>query len=262
MTFGLSSKRPTHAASHGRRSQGGVDQVERISRHRLQVRIRCQHRALSLRQPHDGGVGDCDRCPGLGAMMQSQTDQCRRTCPGGVWSPGQLANCPRQFCKSGSSLLSRNDARARVPNQRHPTQSEACLVCSRGRVDALESDLAVENQDGPVEVVAMTDDAPEEFEGRLQMGRRVVLVIQSADGLHVPISMKPILSKRMHSKETVSQPYQPLDHWVMRQRHQTPRQSGESQICRSATVQFPRQNLCEWWRKCPWVQHFGTHHVG
>ena len=26
-----------------------------------------------------------------------------------------------------------------------------------------------------------TDDAPEEFEGRLQMGRRVVLVLQSAD---------------------------------------------------------------------------------
>ena len=34
-----------------------------ISRHRLQVRIRCHHRALSLRQPHDGGVGDCDRLP-------------------------------------------------------------------------------------------------------------------------------------------------------------------------------------------------------
>ena len=49
-------------------------------------------------------------------------------------------------------------------------------------VDALESDLAVEDQDGPVEVFAMTDDASEEFEGRPQMGRRVVLVPQSAEG--------------------------------------------------------------------------------
>ena len=48
-------------------------------------------------------------------------------------------------------------------------------------VDALESDLAVEDQGRPVEV-AMTDDAPEEFEGRPQMGRRVVLVPQSANG--------------------------------------------------------------------------------
>ena len=43
-------------------------------------------------------------------------------------------------------------------------------------VDALESDLAVEDQDGPVEVFAMTDDVPEELEGRPQMGRRVGLV--------------------------------------------------------------------------------------
>ena len=49
-------------------------------------------------------------------------------------------------------------------------------------VYALESDLAVEDPDGPVEVFAMTDDAPEELEGRPVMGRRVVLVPQSADG--------------------------------------------------------------------------------
>ena len=49
-------------------------------------------------------------------------------------------------------------------------------------VDALESDLVVEDLDGPVEVFAMTDAAPEEFEGRPVMGRRVFLVPQSADG--------------------------------------------------------------------------------
>ena len=49
-------------------------------------------------------------------------------------------------------------------------------------VDALESDLVVEDPDGPVEVFGMTDAAPEEFEGRPVMGRRVVLVPQSADG--------------------------------------------------------------------------------
>ena len=49
-------------------------------------------------------------------------------------------------------------------------------------VDALESDLVVEDPDGPIEVFAMTDAAPEEFEGRLVMGRRVVLVPQCADG--------------------------------------------------------------------------------
>ena len=49
-------------------------------------------------------------------------------------------------------------------------------------VGALESDLTVEDLDGPVEVFAMTDEAPEEFQGRPVMGRRVVLVPQSADG--------------------------------------------------------------------------------
>ena len=49
-------------------------------------------------------------------------------------------------------------------------------------VDALESDLVVEDPDGPVEVFAMTDAAPEKFEGRPVMGKRVVLVPQSADG--------------------------------------------------------------------------------
>ena len=45
----------------------------------------------------------------------------------------------------------------------------------------------------------------------------------------------------------------------MTQLRQTPRPSGESLICRLAAVQFPRQNQFQWWRKCPWVQHCGTH---
>ena len=70
-------------------------------------------------------------------------------------------------CKSRSFLRSRILARGRK---------------SEDVVDALESDLVVEDSDGPVEVFAMTDAVPEEFEGRLVMGRRVVLVPQSADG--------------------------------------------------------------------------------
>ena len=126
-------------------------------------------------------------------------------------------------------------------------------------LDALESDLAVADQDGPVEVFAMTDDASEEVEGRPHMGRRVVLVPQSADGTPRSISMIPIPSKKMHWTGTVRQPSQPSNHWVvMTLFHQTP-PSGESLMCRLAPVQFPKQNQFQWWRKCPWVQHFGTH---
>ena len=69
---------------------------------------------------------------------------------------------------------------ARARNQRHCRRR--VLSVPEDVVDALESDLAVEDPDGPVEVFAMTDAAPEEFEGRPVMGRRVVLVPQSADG--------------------------------------------------------------------------------
>ena len=125
-------------------------------------------------------------------------------------------------------------------------------------LDALESDLAVAEQDGPVEVFAMTDDASEEVEGRPQMGRRVILVPQSANGTPRSHFNDPILSMKC-STGTVRQPSQPLNHWVMTLLHQTPRPSGESLMCRLTPVQFPKQNQFQWWRKCPWVQHFGTH---
>ena len=63
-------------------------------------------------------------------------------------------------------------------------------------VDALEADLAVDDAGGPVEV--LTDEAPEEFEGRLQMGRRVVLVPQSADGTPRSHHNDSSSSKRTH----------------------------------------------------------------
>ena len=60
---------------------------------------------------------------GLGTAIRSQTGQ----------SPGQTANCPRQFLQVPELSSLWVDASARFPNQRHPTQSESCLVCSRGR---------------------------------------------------------------------------------------------------------------------------------
>ena len=74
-------------------------------------------------------------------------------------------------------------------------------------VDALEADLAVENVRGPVEVFAMTDEAPEEFGGRLQMGRRVALVPQSADGTprsHHDVSSSEADALDRHSQSTAS----------------------------------------------------------
>ena len=79
-------------------------------------------------------------------------------------------------------------------------------------VDALESDLAVEDQDGPVEVFAMTDDAPEEVEGRRQMGRRVVLVPQSGEGNPRSHSNGSNSFERVHSTGTVRQ-FWPWNQW-------------------------------------------------
>ena len=72
-------------------------------------------------------------------------------------------------------------------------------------VDALEADMVVEDVGRPVEVFAMTDEAPEEFEGRLQMGRRVVLVPQSADGTprsHHDVSSSETDALDRHSQST------------------------------------------------------------
>ena len=74
--------------------------------------------------------------------------------PGDLFSAGLMPE--HEFPTSGTQL-----SRRRV------------LSVPEDVVDSLESGLAVEDQDGPAEVFAMTDDAPEEFEGRPQMGRRV-----------------------------------------------------------------------------------------
>ena len=75
---------------------------------------------------------------------------------------------------------------ATVPEHQFLTTDTRSRVLSvpKDVLDALESDLAVEDVGRPVEVFAMTDEAPEEFQGRPQMGRRVVLVpcFQFRDG--------------------------------------------------------------------------------
>ena len=127
-------------------------------------------------QPLEGVAGVCEHCLGLGTAIQTLTNQCRQShkrtdfrtkwsapTVAGVWSPGQVANCLRRF----------------LPEVESPRR---VFSVPEDVVDALESELVVENPDGPVEVFAMTDAAPEEFEGRPVMGRRVVLVPQSADG--------------------------------------------------------------------------------
>ena len=120
-------------------------------------------------------------------------------------------------------------------------------------VDALESDLAVEAGRASNDTLQKSSKVVLKWEGEW------FWFLRASTALHVPISMIPILSEKMHSTGTVRQPSQPLNHREMTQLHQTPRPSGESLMCRLAAVQFPRQNQFQWWRKCPWVQHFGTH---
>ena len=67
-------------------------------------------------------------------------------------------------------------------------------------VDALEADLATEQIGVPVEVFAMKDEAPNEFEDRSQMGRRVVLVHKVLTELPVPIMTLPV-PRRRHSAQ-------------------------------------------------------------
>ena len=87
---------------------------------------------------------------------------------------------------------------------------------------------------------------PEAFQGRPQMGRRVVLVPQSADGT-------PRSHHDVSSSETDA-----LD----RHSCQTPRPSGESLMCRWAAAQFPRLNRIQQWRKRPCAQHSRRRYVG
>ena len=114
---------------------------------RLQVRIFYRHRAQSLR--HAGRAG---------CRFASFTDTEHSPC---VTSPALASETVALVM--GQRFGARRTAREDV-------------------LDALESDLAVEDVGRPVEVSPMTDEAPEEFQGRPQMGRRVVLVPQSADG--------------------------------------------------------------------------------
>ena len=129
-------------------------------------------------------------------------------------------------------------------------------------VDALESDLTLEDQDGPVEVFAMTDDAPEEFEGRPQMGRRVVLVPQSADGTprsHFNDSNSAEADAfDRHSQSTIKR--QLLNNWSSAIKPRDHRENLRCVYWRRSN--FPRQNHFQFWKKCPWVQHIGTHCVG
>ena len=83
----------------------------------------------------------------------------------GVWSPGLL---------QVQKLSSQQDSCLRTSGTQHSPRR--VFSVPEDVVDTLESDLVVEDLDGPVEVFAMTDAVPEEFEGRPAMGRRVVLV--------------------------------------------------------------------------------------
>ena len=161
---------------------------------------------------------------------------------------------PRTDQSPGHTANSRLIAEHEFPASGTQLSWNCVLSVPEDVVDALESDLAVEDQDGPVEVFAMTDDAPEEFEGRPQMGRRVVLVPQSANGtprshFNDSNSVEADAFDR-HSQSTISAP-EPLGDDAA--------SSDTETIGGISDVSIGGGPMFQWWRKCPWVQHFGTH---
>ena len=150
---------------------------------------------------------------GVGDSTSLATQKALRSEPDG---PAR-ANCPRQFLQSPAALLSAG----LIPEHQFPTTDIRSRVLSGPEdvLDALESDLTVEDVGRPVEVFAITDEAPEKFQGRPQMGRRVVLVPQSADG--TPRSHHDVsCSETARWTGTASQQHQPMNHWVRRPRYQ------------------------------------------
>ena len=118
-------------------------------------------------QPPEGIAGVCEHCFGLGTAIQTLTNQCRQSHKDGLLDEVVRSNRGRRVVpRTGGELF------ATVP-----VSPEALFAA--GFLPEVESPRRVSDA---AEVFAMTDAAPEEFEGRPVMGRRVVLVPQSAEG--------------------------------------------------------------------------------
>ena len=81
-----------------------------------------------------------------------------------------------------------------LPEHQFPTSGtisqSRVLSVPEDVLDALESDLAVADQDEPVEVFAMTDDASEEVEGRPLVGGEWFWFLRAPTALHIPAAAR------------------------------------------------------------------------